>query len=152
MTSDLEKVKTFAKDLTKNFPRSPRETLGGYVLAARCIDKCRATISGINGEYNFACPVDTQFLSFAEINPEELKSYVATGATDEEIGEWITQHARKRERKEIILWNNKKRDQSLSDLTPELQEYMEDYVKQVIPKGRVIYRFFDIYDIEEKRM
>ncbi len=29
---------------------------------------------------------------------------------------------------------------------------MEDYVKQVIPKGRVIYRFFDIYDIEEKRM
>ena len=36
--------------------------------------------------------------------------------------------------------------------SPELQEYMEDYVKQVIPKGRIIYRFFDIYDIEEKRM
>ena len=152
MTPNLEKIKLYARDLTKDFPRSPRETLAGYVLAARCIDKCRATILGVNGEYDFACGLDSQFLSFAEIKPDELKSYVATGATDEEIGKWITQNAKKRELKEIILWNNKKRDQSLSDVTPELQEYMEDYIKQVIPKGRIIYRFFDVYDIEEKRM
>ena len=36
-----------AKDLTKDFPRSPREVLyGGYVIAARKLDKCRATLAG----------------------------------------------------------------------------------------------------------
>lgn len=39
---DLEKVRPLAKDLTKTYPRSPREMLGGYVIGARCADKCRA--------------------------------------------------------------------------------------------------------------
>jgi Domain of unknown function (DUF5069) len=45
MTANLEKVKLLARDLRngKTFPRSPRETLGGYVLAARAVDKCRVT-------------------------------------------------------------------------------------------------------------
>ena len=30
-----DKLKLLARDLTKDFPRSPRETLGGYVIAAR---------------------------------------------------------------------------------------------------------------------
>ena len=48
-----EKLKLLAKDLTKEYPRSPRETLGGYVILARCIDKCRAFLLGQNGEYNY---------------------------------------------------------------------------------------------------
>ncbi len=47
-----------AKDLTKEYPRSPRETLAGYVIAARMLDKCRAAISGTLGEYHFDCPLD----------------------------------------------------------------------------------------------
>ena len=40
-----QKLKLLALDLTKPkiFPRSPRETLGGYVLAGRTLDKCRAS-------------------------------------------------------------------------------------------------------------
>ena len=40
MHKDLEKVKLLARDLRdgKEFPRSPRTTLGGYVLAARAVD------------------------------------------------------------------------------------------------------------------
>src|SRR2546426_11566391 len=47
MRENLEKVKLLACDLRngKEFPRSPRETLGGYVLAARAVDKCRAVRS-----------------------------------------------------------------------------------------------------------
>ena len=48
-----EKLSLLAKDLTKEYPRSPRETLGGYVIAARSVDKCRAALLGINGEYNY---------------------------------------------------------------------------------------------------
>ena len=43
MNENLEKVKLLARDLrdSKQYPRSPRETLGGFVLAARAVDKCR---------------------------------------------------------------------------------------------------------------
>jgi hypothetical protein len=37
-----EKLKLLAKDLTRTFPRSPRETLGGCVIAGRMLEKCRA--------------------------------------------------------------------------------------------------------------
>ena len=33
MAMDLDKVKRYAQDLSKNYPRSPRELLGGYVIA-----------------------------------------------------------------------------------------------------------------------
>ena len=33
-----QKLRLLAKDLTKEFPRSPRETLAGYVIAARAVD------------------------------------------------------------------------------------------------------------------
>ena len=47
MAMDLDKVKRYAQDLRKNYPRSPREKLGGYVIAARSVDKCRAFLLGI---------------------------------------------------------------------------------------------------------
>jgi len=39
MKENLEKVQLLARDLRNGieFPRSPRETLGGYVLAARAV-------------------------------------------------------------------------------------------------------------------
>ena len=40
----------------------------------------------------------------------------------------------------------------LSDLTPELQEYMEDYIQQYVLHHRVVYRWFDVYDLEEERL
>src|SRR5690349_6263873 len=104
-----DKLKTLAKDLTKDFPRSPRETLGGYVLAARMLDKCRATLNGTAGEYHFNCPLDNIFLSFAGIDAEEFQNFVATGASDEEIGEWIMQHAKQQDRLEVVKWNNQQR-------------------------------------------
>src|SRR5207245_6686920 len=59
-----------AKDLTHEFPRSPRETLAGYVLAARMLDKCRAAIAGTMGEYHFDCPLGRFFFEFAGIIAE----------------------------------------------------------------------------------
>ena len=52
MKPNLEKVKLLTRDLRngKEYPRSPRETLGGYVLAARAVDKCRAVLAGRQGE------------------------------------------------------------------------------------------------------
>ena len=70
MKTDLEKVKRLAKDLRTAYPRSPREKLGGYVIAARCVDKCRAFLLGMNGEYNYwPCSLASQWFSFTGITP-----------------------------------------------------------------------------------
>src|SRR2546425_13188701 len=124
MKENLEKVKLLARDLRngQEFPRSPRETLGGYVLAARAVEKCRPVIVGWQGEYHSNCPHDQRWLKFAEIDYNAYRAFVATGATDAEVVAWISEHAKKRSRADIVIWNNKERDLRLSDLSPELQE------------------------------
>ncbi len=148
------KLKLIAPDLRdgKEFPRSPRAKLGGYVLAARAVDKIRADILGQIGDYDTNCPLDKIWLEFAEIDYSALRAVVETGASDEEVAAWIDKNARQRPRQEIVVWNNRQRDARLSDLPPELQEKMEDYIEEVVPRNRIVYRFFDIYDLEEERL
>ena len=151
-TMNAEKIKLLAKDLTREYPRGPRELLAGYVLAARCLDKCRAVLNKTEGEFHYNCPLDERFLTFAQIDAKKLKNFVATGATDSEVADWITANAKKRKRVEIIQWNNQQRDARLSDLPPEVQEFMEDYIQKFIPRNRPVYHWFDVYDLEEERI
>src|SRR5438067_4573381 len=97
MTKDLEKVRLLARDLRngKQFPRSPRQTLAGYVLAARAVDKCRAVLDGLEGEYHSNCPLDQRWLKFVEIYYDDFRAFVATGSTDEEIAAAIGEHSKK---------------------------------------------------------
>ena len=151
---NLERVKLLARDLRngKQFPRSPRDTYAGYVLAARAVDKCRAVLAGTGGEYHSNCPLDQIWLKFAGIDYDAFRSFVATGATDDQIATWIGKNAQKRPRTEIIAWNNQQRDMRLSDLPPKIQEYMEDYIPKFLPRHRVVYHWFDVYDLEEQRL
>ena len=147
-----EKLALLAPDLTKAFPRSPRETLGGYVVAARTLDKCRALLAGSNGEYHFDCPLDRTFFDFTGISADEFKAFAATGATDAEMAEWITTHSKIKEQTDIVLWNNKMRYTRPCDMPPELQMFLEGYIPQFVRKNRPVYVWFDVYDIEEQRL
>ena len=49
------------------------------------LDKCRATLSGKNGEFTYACPLDQRFLTFVGVDSEALKKQVAAGKSDGEI-------------------------------------------------------------------
>jgi hypothetical protein len=153
-TPNPKKLASLAKDLTKDYPRSPRDLLAGYIIAARTLDKCRAFLNNSIGEYHFDCPLDNMFFAFSGITSEQFKEFVSTGAEDEEIAAWIVQHAQPRERIEIIKWNNDLRYKRLSELPDRIQEFMEDYIPQFVPahlRHHIDY-FFDIYDAEEKRM
>jgi hypothetical protein len=153
MSTINDNVKKLAPDLTKGFPRSPHAMIGGYALAGRALDKCRATLAGTMGEYHFDCPLDNMFLGFAGIKGSDLRDFVATGADDAAVGKWIEEHATKRPRIEIIKWNNDLRYKRISELPDGIQEFMEDYIPaNVAPE--VIHHvryFFDIFDAEEKR-
>ncbi len=148
-TTDL---KLLAKDLTRDYPRSPRETLGGFVIAARTLDKCRAVIAGTAGEYHFDCPLDQQFFTFTGISAEAFKAQVTTGATDAEVAAWIATQSQVKDRTQIAVWNNKLRYTRPCDMAPELQAFLEDYIPKVVPKNRPVYVWFDVYDLEEGRI
>ena len=153
MVPDLDKVKRYAQDLRKHYPRSPREKLGGYVIAARCVDKCRAFLLGMNGEYNYwPCSLAGQWFAFTGITPDQLKEVVATGVSDEEIGAWIAGHSQVKNADDVLKWNNKLRDMRLSEMSLQAQQYLEEYIPQVVPKHRPVYVWFDVYDLEEKRL
>jgi hypothetical protein len=152
MTTNLDKLTPLALDLSKAFPRSPRETLGGYVVAARALDKCRAVLAGTDDGYIYNCPLDKLFFTFTGIDAEAFKALVATGASDAEVADWITAHATPRERIAIIHWNNSLRDKRISELPDALQTYLEDYIPTILKPGKNVYVWFDVYDIEEGRL
>jgi len=81
-----------APDLTQRPPRSPRVRLGGFVILPRLLDKCRATLAGCAGAYDFNCPLDRQFFEFTGLDAEQLKAEVATGKGDAQMLAWVRAH------------------------------------------------------------
>ncbi|MEB3197438.1 MAG: DUF5069 domain-containing protein [Candidatus Sericytochromatia bacterium] len=78
------------KDLRKDYPRSPYETLGGIPWLARLIDKVRAAQAGQLGEYMaYPCGGDRHFLATAGVEPEALKAVIESGQSDEAIAAWL---------------------------------------------------------------
>src|SRR2546426_4064654 len=94
-----------APDLRKNFPRSPHDDLGGYVLLPRIIDKCRALLAGTVGEYKYNCPLDEQFFDFSGIDADKLKAEVAKGRSDAELLAWVQKKADKHSESQIACWS-----------------------------------------------
>jgi hypothetical protein len=93
MNINRSKLEKLARDLRKEEPRPAHLKLGNFEMAARTLDKCRATLLGIEGEYRFGCPMDQQFFAEAGISGDEFQSIVATGASDDEVARWVEQHA-----------------------------------------------------------
>lgn len=147
-----EQLQLLAPDLTKAFPRSPREMLGGFVIAGRTLDKCRAVLAGTNGEYHFDCPLDRTFLDFTGITADAFKAFVGTGATDDKMAAWIIENSKVKEANEVVLWNNKMRHTRPCDMPMELQVFLEGYIPKFIRANRPVYVWFDVYDIEEQRI
>jgi len=148
-----EKLKPLTKDLTKGPPRSPREVLGGYVILARCLDKCRAFLLDMNGEYNYwYCSLCDQLEQFTGVDHDVMKEFIATGATDDEVGEWFKAQSKIKDPLEIIRWNNKMRGMRLSEMSDDAQEYLEEYIRGTLPLHPPVYVWFDVYDVEEGRL
>jgi len=148
-----EKLASLAKDLRKEYPCSPRIMLGGYVILARCLDKCRSFLVGINGDYNFwPCSLCEQLEAFTGIDHEDLKDYVAIGASDKEVAEWVNAQSKVKNKMEIIRWNNKMRDMRPGEMSDESQEFLESYIPKNVPQHRPVYVWFDVFDLEEERL
>jgi hypothetical protein len=80
--------------------RSPRESLGGYIILPRLIDKVRLLAKGqlpqpyaanvLGAEYT----LDGRFLSFTGLDAEALRQVIVSSRTDDEVLAWVQAHAK----------------------------------------------------------
>ena len=138
-----------ATDLTQRPPRSMRSRLGGYVILPRMLDKCRATIAGKNGEYHYNCPLDQHFINFTGIDPEALKSEVATGKGDGEILAWIQASAKNKPTAwEIAQWSDY-HDHRGPDSDAETIGYFAEAVGKFSKTREDIRTWADLLDLDD---
>ena len=137
-----------APDLTKRAPRSTRVRLGGYVILPRMLDKGRATISGKNGEYDYACPLDQRFLEFAGIDPKALSKQLEAGKGDGEILEWIQKTAtNKHSDPEIAAWSKFAEQRTPTDV--ETRKFFNELHEKAGPKREDISTWFELLDLDD---
>lgn len=90
--------------------RSPRATLGGYVILPRLIDKLRLHAQGeLPAEYHpqLLAPepaLDGRFLAFTGVDAEALQGAILSSADDEAIFAWVEHHGRPRSDAEKREW------------------------------------------------
>ena len=141
-------MKIKALDLTKEYPRSPRENLGGYVHLARMIDKARAKAAGTLGEYIYPCPLDQLLLEFLNITGDAFYETVKE-RDDREILDWLKKNAENRSPDDVNNWN-----QAFLNRKPQTEEGMRHFLEirnKVAPHRTDITTWVDLLDLEEGR-
>lgn len=124
-------MKQEGKNLTQEAPRSPKATVGDYVILGRTIDKCRALLWGDIGEYHFDCPLDNMLFGWKGIKGDDFKAVVERGATDEEIARWVDTNGTHKSNEEKRAW----REEMLRTNPYHDPEKRDWYVDNVSPLG-----------------
>lgn len=82
------------------YPRSPRETMAGWVYLPRFVDKIRLHLAGkLHADYqeNFTKGFDGAWLKAAGVSPEQIIEAVKNSVTDGQVTDWVAKHVKKTE-------------------------------------------------------
>lgn len=136
-------------DLTQHAPRSPRVRLGGLVIVPRMLDKCRASLGGKAGDYEYGCSLDRYVLDFLGIDPEALKAEVAKGGGDGDLLAWMRANARHprlpHEIEAFSAWHERR-----APATPEKRAKMSELQAAAGAAARDdISTWFDLLDLDD---
>lgn len=137
-------------DLTTNFPRSPREQLGGMTILPRAIDKARAELDGKLGSYiYFGCPINRRLFNTLGVTEREFLDAVRTSPEDAGVLEWINELVRP-ERQKIDEMN----ERLLHDgpQTPEERAHFCEELERIDPGNDSVETWVELIDLEEGRL
>jgi len=137
-------------DLTKQFPRSPRERLAGVAMLPRTIDKARARKAGTLGEYIFDCPMDQRLFESMRTDGEEFLGVVTASDDDAAIVSWFVRNGHMPRGADLESLNA-----AIENWEPKSDESRSRFEKQrdVIAPGRPdIKTWTDLIDAEEGRL
>jgi hypothetical protein len=133
-------------DLSKAPPRSPKLALDGLTMLPRTIDKLRATLPGGNpGVYRIE-GFSKRMLEKIGVTEEQLRDVVATAKSDDEVVEWLREHADKSKYEEFSQYISKR---SIDDVTDKAA-FMERY--PILKSRPDIYYLVDMLEADDQEM
>jgi Domain of unknown function (DUF5069) len=136
-------------DLTKEFPRSPREQLDGIMVLPRAIDKARAQLQGTLGEYEyFGCAFNRRLFNTLGVTDDEFLDTVRGAPDDDGVMEWIREYVRPERDKvdKLNQWvlHNEPAEQEMQHFCDELE--------RIDPGNDYVKTWTDLIDLEEGRL
>lgn len=135
------------------YPRSPRETLAGWVYLPRFVDKIRLHLAGkLHSDYqeNFTKGFDGAWLKAAGVMAEQMIEVVKNSVTDGQVADWVAKNVKKTEAEKAAF-----RDFILKRGTEggEIGERLKTRKKESGMENRDdIQCFVDYIDADEKRI
>jgi hypothetical protein len=136
------------------YPRSPRETMCGWMYLPRFVDKIRLHLAGkLHSDYqpNFCKGFDALWLESAGVDPKAFIEVVRGSITDGQVCDWVREHVKKSEsvkaaHRERMLNTPKKDD-------PEAVARLEMRKAQAgLAARNELQTFVDYIDADEKRI
>jgi hypothetical protein len=136
-------------DLTRDYPRSPRDQLDGMMLLPRAIDKARAQLQGKLGEYiYYGCRLNLRLFNTLGVTEDEFLDAVRRSPDDGGVLEWIREYVRPERDKvqkmnDWVVHNEPKED--------ERREFCDE-LERVDPGNDYVNTWTDLIDLEEGRL
>ena len=138
------------RDLTTSYPRSVRERVLGVVQLGRAIDKGIATANGLNGEYNFDCPMDKGVFAFLGVDGNAVLDVLKKAQSESEIEAYFKPFAAKKSPAELEAFNNEFLAHGPQPGN-DAEKYFLDLRNQVAPDRTDVTTWPDLLDLDEKR-
>ncbi|MEA2720830.1 MAG: hypothetical protein QOJ39_2694 [Candidatus Eremiobacteraeota bacterium] len=138
------------RDLTSSYPRSVRDKVAGVVQLGRAIDKGIAHANGLNGEYNYDCPMDKGVFGFLGIDGNALLDVIKNAQSESEIEAYVKPYVDKKTPQEIEAFN----EEFLSHgpaAGSDGEKYFLGLRNEVAPQRTDVTTWPDLLDLDEKR-
>ena len=136
-------------DLSRAFPRSPKQKLAGLVKLGRMIDKGRAYKEKRLADYIYPCPLDKIILNFLRIDSDTFAKMVVD-KKDDEISIWAKDLTKSKSSREISFVIKQ-----ILDRKPDSQDrlqYFNEIRDKIDPSRTDIITWVDLLDLEEGRI
>jgi len=91
------------------YPRSPRETMDGWVYLPRFIDKIRLNLAGkLHPDYqeNFTKGFDGAWLKAAGLSADQFIEVVKNSVTDGQVCDWVRKNVKKTDAEKAAFRNH----------------------------------------------
>ena len=136
------------------FPRSPRETMAGWMHLPRLVDKIRLHLAGkLHADYqgNYGKGFDGKWLEAAGLTLDQLVAVVKSSVTDGEVCDWVAKNVKK------SAAEREAHRQSMLNYPRKEDAAGQDRLKQRKEQGGLAHRddiqtFVDYIDADEQRL
>ncbi len=136
-------------DLSRAFPRSPKQEMAGLVHLPRMIDKGRAYKENKLADYIFPCPLDKIILNFLRVDTEVFAN-MTRDTKDDEIKDWAKKQTQSKSQSDLDFINKQ-----ILERRPDSEdrlEYFNDLRNKIDPSRTDVNTWADLIDLEEGRL